>query len=136
MPMSEKDTLQDERIRENRDDIKALSKKVGDMETEVAVVKAEVGGLRQTVDTGFQDLKDVIIARAEKDEADRKRAHELALQMAGDKKALWMKVLGIITTILTVAGGSGGAWYAFADKPAEPDVVETAPSPVAPEVTP
>jgi|ETNvirnome_2_300_1030623.scaffolds.fasta_scaffold02835_5 hypothetical protein len=135
--MSEKDTLQDERIRENRDDIKALSKKVGDMETEVAVVKTEVMGLRTTVDTGFQDLKDVIIARAEKDEADRARAHELALTMASDKKALWMKVLGIITTILTVAGGGGGAWYALADNDEAPAEAIEAPAPVAaPEATP
>tara|TARA_Y100000310_G_scaffold216857_1_gene217937 strand:- start:161 stop:565 length:405 start_codon:yes stop_codon:yes gene_type:complete len=129
------DEIQNERIRDNKVALDALKEKVGHMETEVAVIKTEVGGLRQTMDTGFSDLKEVIIQRAEKDEADRKRAHELALQSGADKKALWMKVLGLVGAALTIAGGSGGAYYALSPDKAPTEV--TAPAPEAPaEATP
>lgn len=116
--MSTTDDDQNERIRENREAIRAIEAKVGAMETTVAVVQSEVVGLRTTVTTGFTDLKDVIIARAEADAAERERQHELAVTSAADRKALYMKALGLVATALTIAGGGGGALYAMnADKP-------------------
>ncbi len=116
--MSTTDDDQNERIRENREAIRAIEAKVGAMETTVAVVQSEVVGLRTTVTTGFLDLKEVIVHRADQDAAERKRQHELAVTSAADRKALWMKALGLVATALTIAGGGGGALYAMsADKP-------------------
>jgi predicted phage tail protein len=112
------DDDQNERIRENREAIRAIEAKVNSMETDVAVVQSEVVGLRSTVTTGFTDLKEVIVARAEADAAERARAHELAVTANADRKALYMKALGLVATALTIAGGGGGALYAMsADKP-------------------
>ena len=125
------DDDQNERIRENREAIRAIEAKVGAMETTVAVVQSEVVGLRTTVTTGFTDLKDVIIARAEADAAERDRQHELAVTSAADRKALYMKALGLVATALTIAGGGGGVLYSMsADKPTmeRPPIV----APVAP----
>ena len=116
--MSTTDDDQNERIRENRETIRAIEAKVGAMETTVAVVQSEVVGLRTTVTTGFTDLKEVIIARAEADAAERERQHELAVTSAADRKALYMKALGLVATALTIAGGGGGVLYSMsADKP-------------------
>ena len=64
------DDDQNERIRENREAIRAIEAKVGAMETTVAVVQSEVVGLRSTVTTGFLDLKEVIVHRADQDAAE------------------------------------------------------------------
>tara|TARA_R110000824_G_scaffold54028_1_gene149042 strand:+ start:7952 stop:8389 length:438 start_codon:yes stop_codon:yes gene_type:complete len=95
---------------------------------ELAVIQTELSGLKHTVTAGFTDLKDVIVHRGEQDAADRGRQHELAVVAAADRRALWMKALGIVATALTIAGGSGGALWALSDAESErPPVVADAP---------
>jgi predicted nucleic acid-binding Zn-ribbon protein len=101
-----------------------LEIKAGTMEREVAVVQTELSGLQGTVETGFQDLKTVMkttaTARAEQDAADRERQHELSIQGAKDAQIWWGKVFALVGTVLTLAGGGGGALYAMSgDEPAE-----------------
>lgn len=92
--------------------------------TAIAVVSSEVEGLRGTVSTGFSDLRNVIIVRAEAEAEARARDHELALGVAADRRALGMKVLGLVATALTIAGGGGGALYAMSgDPPERPPIV-------------
>ena len=99
--------------------LNATDRDVAGMQTEVAVIQSEVQGLKSTVTTGFQDLKDVIVHRAEQDAAERERQHELAVTAAADRRALGMKILGLLATALTIAGGGGGALYAMSGEPAE-----------------
>ena len=117
------------KLQEHSGLIAELGTKAGAMEQKVAIVQTELDGLKSTVTTGFTDLKDVIVHRAEQDAADRERQHELAVQSAADSRALWMKVLGLVATALTIAGGGGGALYAMSgDEPAERPIV----APVSP----
>ena len=116
------DRVQDERIRENRDAISGLTTKVGTMETDLAVVRAEMGGVRselesvnKQMETGFTDIKDTILGERKADREDR--------------KWLWGRVFGVITTLLGLAGaGTGAAYYATGSA----DAVESAPVEAAP----
>ena len=120
------------KLQEHSGLIAELGTKAGAMEQRIAVVQSELTGLRSTVEVGFQDLKIVMqttaTARAEQDAADRERQHELAVQSASDKKALYMKILGLVATALTIAGGGGGALYAMSgEDPAERPIVAPVP---------
>lgn len=101
------------KLQEHSGKIAEIEAKMGSNSTDLAVVQTELDGLKSTVTTGFTDLKDVIIHRAEQDAADRERQHELAVTAAVDRRALGMKVLGLVATALTIAGGGGGALYAM-----------------------
>ena len=118
------------KLQEHSLSIADLGGRMTTAEREVAVVQSEVQGLRGTVTTGFADLRNVIIVRAEAEAEARARDHELALGLAADRRALVAKVLGLIATALTIAGGGGGALYAMSDgdPPERPPVV----APVAP----
>lgn len=107
------------KLQEHTGRLTEVESKVASTALVLAVVQSEVEGLRATVTTGFLDLKEVIVHRAEQDAEDRKRQHELAIGAAADSRALWMKALGLVATALTIAGGGGGALYAMsADTPA------------------
>ena len=105
---------------------------IGATSTDLAVVQTELGGLKGTVTTGFTDLKEVIIHRAEAEAASRIREHELAMTAAADRRALTMKILGLLGALLAT-GGSGGALWALSDdaESARPPVAADAP-PAAP----
>jgi chromosome condensin MukBEF ATPase and DNA-binding subunit MukB len=118
------------KLQEHSGKLDEIGGKMGTMEREVAVVQSEVEGLRGTVTTGFTDLKDVIVHRAEQDAEERKRQHELAVTAASDSRALWMKALGLVATALTIAGGGGGILYSMsADESPHPhhEAQESAP---------
>ncbi len=101
------------------------------LETKVATTMTDLAVVQSTVSTGFSDLKDVIIVRAEAEAEARVREHELAIAAQANHRALAAKVLGLLATALTILGGSGGAYYVMADK-AEPSVhVAPHPGPVA-----
>jgi chromosome segregation ATPase len=90
-----------------------LEAKSNATERDMGVVQTEVSNLSEKVTTGFLDLKEVIVHRAEQDAEDRKRQHELAVTAASDRRALYMKVLGLVATALTIAGGGGGILYSM-----------------------
>ena len=125
----EADKAQDLRINENREELKAHQKRIGKLEKEQAVLSAGLSSLHGTMETGFADVKDVIKARIEADEKREERRHDLAVQTAKDTQIWWGKAFGILATLLTMAGGGGGAYYALTDK-AEP--VAPVAAPVAP----
>ncbi len=114
--MSETDNLQNQRIDKVEIKVESLQNQVSQMETESARLGTRLDALGEMVGSGFMDLKEVIVARAEKDEANQKRNHELALQTAKDKQALWTKIIGIIGTLVGLAAaGGGGAYYTMSD---------------------
>lgn len=133
----ETDTIQNQRLDKVETKVETLQTKVGEMETANARLDQKVESLHEKVGSGFLDLKAVIVARSEKDEADRARQHELQLQESKDKQVLWGKILGIITTIVGIAAaGGGGAYYTMKDAPEaserRPAATEPAPEAVAP----
>jgi hypothetical protein len=112
------------KLQEHTGKLAEIEAKLTANSTTIAVNSSEVEGLRGTVSTGFSDLRNVIIVRAEAEAEARARDHELALGAAADRRALGMKVLGLVATALTIAGGGGGALYAMSDDPPErPPVV-------------
>lgn len=113
------------KLQEHSGKISEIETKMAGNSTDLAVVQTELDGLKSTVTTGFTDLKDVIVHRAEADAEDRERQHSLAVTSAADRRALAMKVLGLVATALTIAGGGGGVLYAMSgDEPPErPPVV-------------
>ena len=118
----ETDSVQNQRLDKVEIKVDSLQSKVGEMETANARLDQKVESLHEKVATGFIDLKDVIMTRAEKEESDRKRDHELTLQQAKDRHALWGKILGIVTTVIGLAAaGSGGAYYTMKDPPEASD---------------
>lgn len=125
----EQDMLQNAQIADNKAAISDLSNRVGNMETDTAVLGTKVEDLGEKVTTGFLDLKDVIKARAEQDKEERKQAHELELQHQKNTQAWWGKAFGIISVVATaLAGGGGAAYYGMADRA---EAVEV-PAPAAP----
>ena len=119
------------KLQEHAGKIDELGGKVSKMGQEVAVIQSEILGLRSTVTTGFLDLKEVIVHRAEQEAEERARAHELAMTAAADKKALTMKALGLIAAAIAALGGGGSVLYSMgADTPERPPV--SAPVPVSP----
>lgn len=116
------------KLQEHSLSLSAIGARMTTAEREVAVVKSEVEGLRGTVTTGFTDLKEVIVHRAEQEAEERKRQHELAVGAAADRRALAAKILGLLATALTIAGGGGGALYAMSGEQTErPPVVTPVP---------
>jgi len=115
------------KLQEHSAKIDEIGGRMGTVERKVAVSQSEVEGLRGTMTTGFLDLKEVIVHRAEQDAEDRKRQHELAVTAAADRRALGMKVLGLVATALTIVGGGGGVLYSMSADPPERPPVEVAP---------
>lgn len=133
--MGEKDEAQDERIRENREDIKDLKQEVSDMRADSREVQVNLKALDDKVTTGFTDIKGLYQAGAEERKVEKEakagaaekeavRQHALALGEQENEQKRRMKIIGIVATVLgglTVSGG--GIYYTMKDSP-EPDRME------------
>lgn len=101
--------------------------KLQELEVTSGAMERDMGNLSEKVTTGFLDLKDVIVHRAEQDAEDRKRQHELAVTAAADRRALYAKALGLVATALTLAGGGGSVLYSMSADSPPAEVHESAP---------
>lgn len=115
------------KLQEHAGKLQEHAGKLQELEVKSSTTERDMGNLSEKVSTGFLDLKEVIVHRAEQDAEDRKRQHELAVTAAADSRALWMKALGLVATALTIAGGGGSVLYSMSADPPERPPVEAAP---------